>query len=205
MLGLDSQTIATFGKIAGIGGLSLFVFVYLFREVIRKKIFPQLDSSQAYKLIRLFLFLVFLFSSSGLAAWVYITASIQPTSIELGKRPTAEPQPIILEWMDLIDRKQYSEARAQGDDLLIKNNFSLARFTELTKSARDPIGDMVERINIRSGLLTSPPGYPVGYYTYSIFRTRFSNGASYYETAILRGISGIWKPCSYEIVPAPPA
>lgn len=203
MLGLDPHAIASFGEIAGIGGLSLFVFVYLFREVIRKKIFPQLNSQQAYKLIRLFLLLVFLFSCSGLAAWVYVIN--WPHPFELGEAPKAESQPIIIGWMDLIDKKEYQAAHSQSDDLMIKQNFSVERFTELTKSARDPIGYPIERVNIRSGMLTSPPGYPIGYYSYSIFRSRFSNGQSYFETVTLRGISGRWRPCAYEIIPAPPA
>ncbi|ARV18674.1 hypothetical protein AEP_01730 [Curvibacter sp. AEP1-3] len=203
MLGLDVKTIEAFGQIAGIGGLSLFVFVYLYREVIRKKIFPQLNSQQAYKLIRLFLILVFLFSSTGLAAWVYVSITgVKP--IELGVFPTEEPQPIIISWMTLIDQKKYQEAYDQSDDLMIKKNFSFERFAELTKSARNPIGDPIERINIKSGMLTSPPGYPIGYYTYSLFKSRFSNGLFYFEVVTLRATSAQWKPCAYEINPAPP-
>ena len=55
---LQIETIKTFGQIAGIGGLSLGIFLFLFKEIIKKKIFPQLTKVQAYKIIRLMLILI---------------------------------------------------------------------------------------------------------------------------------------------------
>lgn len=201
MLGLEPQTIKAFGQVAGIGGLSLFVFVYLFREVIRKKIFPQLTSDHAYRLIRLFLILVFAFSTSGLAAWVF--GPSKNIIDETYKIPSEDSYPIILSWMKKIDDKNYVDAYNIGDDLMIKQNFTLARFIDLTKTARDSLGEPIERINYKSGILLSPQGAPKGYYSYSLFRTKFSNGAMLYENVYLRASDGRWKPCSYEIFPIP--
>lgn len=44
---------------AGVGGLGLVVFYYLFRDFVNKKIFPQLPVAKAYQLLRLFLVLTF--------------------------------------------------------------------------------------------------------------------------------------------------
>ena len=55
---LDTKLLEVVGQIAGIGGLSLGVLLLIFRDVIRKKIFPMLTKEQAYKLLKLLLILV---------------------------------------------------------------------------------------------------------------------------------------------------
>lgn len=62
----------TAGQIAGIGGLALGVFLILFREVIRKNIFPNLTKGHAYKLLRMIIILVFSVAVVGILAWVYV-------------------------------------------------------------------------------------------------------------------------------------
>jgi len=56
---------------AGLAGLALIVFYYLFREIIRKQIFPRLDPDRAYRILRLSLVLIFLIAVVGVAAWLY--------------------------------------------------------------------------------------------------------------------------------------
>ena len=68
---MDTETLKIAGQIAGIGGLAFGVFLILFREVIRKKMFPMLSQQHAYRVIRLFLVLTFLLALSGIAAWVF--------------------------------------------------------------------------------------------------------------------------------------
>jgi hypothetical protein len=68
---MDLELIKTVGKIAGIGGLALGVLLILFREIIRKKIFPQLTKEQAYSLLKLIVICVFIVAIIGIIAWVY--------------------------------------------------------------------------------------------------------------------------------------
>lgn len=56
---------------AGVAGISIVIFYYLFREFIRKNIFPNLTREQAFRLLALFLLLVWLVAIFGIAAWVY--------------------------------------------------------------------------------------------------------------------------------------
>ena len=70
------------GKIAGIGGLSLGVFLLLFREVIRKNIFPNLTKDQAYKIIKLVVILTFSIAVFGISAWVYVEVNNNHTKQE---------------------------------------------------------------------------------------------------------------------------
>ena len=67
---MDPAILKTVGEIAGIGGISLGVVLILFRDVIRKNIFPKLGVAEAYRLLRLIIILVFLIGIAGLTAWV---------------------------------------------------------------------------------------------------------------------------------------
>lgn len=71
---MEDQVLQAVGKVAGIGGIALGVFLLLFREVIRKKIFPQLPPDHAYRLIRQFMYLTFAIALVGIAAWTYLSA-----------------------------------------------------------------------------------------------------------------------------------
>ena len=68
---MEAEVLKTVGQIAGIGGLALGVFLFLFRDIIRKNIFPQLTKQHAYRLLRLISVLVFLVAIAGLGAWVW--------------------------------------------------------------------------------------------------------------------------------------
>ena len=50
---MDAGLLKTLGQVLGIGGLALGIFFLLFREIIRKSIFPTLKKDDAYKLLRL--------------------------------------------------------------------------------------------------------------------------------------------------------
>jgi hypothetical protein len=77
---MDSAILKTFGEIAGIGGLSLGVVLLLFRDIIGKKIFPELPPASAYRLLRLMVVFVFVIGIAGIAAWVVTTVSGSPKS-----------------------------------------------------------------------------------------------------------------------------
>jgi hypothetical protein len=69
---MDASVLKVVGQIAGIGGLSLGVFLLLFREVIRLKIFPRLPAQEAYRLLRLITGAVWSVAIIGILAWVYV-------------------------------------------------------------------------------------------------------------------------------------
>ena len=59
------------GQVAGIGGLALGVFLLLFRQFIRQRIFRALNQKQSYKILVLFLVLVWSVAVLGVIAWVF--------------------------------------------------------------------------------------------------------------------------------------
>jgi hypothetical protein len=76
---MDADVLKIVGQVAGIGGLALGVFLLLFRDIIRKNIFPKLPSVEAYRLLRLITGAVWSVAIVGIAAWVYTTQARQPS------------------------------------------------------------------------------------------------------------------------------
>jgi hypothetical protein len=84
---MDARLFETLGRIAGIGGIALGVFLLLFRNVIRKNIFPTLTDQNAFRLIRQFLYLTFGIAALGIGAWVFVSVFATADS----KKQAAEP------------------------------------------------------------------------------------------------------------------
>jgi len=68
---MELELFKAIGQVAGIGGISLGVVLILFRDVIKKNIFPKLTQDQAYKLLRLLIILTCSIGITGIIAWVY--------------------------------------------------------------------------------------------------------------------------------------
>jgi hypothetical protein len=73
---METQLLESVGKIAGIGGIALGVFVLLFEEVIRKNIFPMLSDDHASGLIRQFMYLTFVVAVCGIVAWTFVAVKL---------------------------------------------------------------------------------------------------------------------------------
>jgi hypothetical protein len=69
---MEADILKTAGQVAGIGGVALGVFLVLFRDIIRKNIFPRLPTAEAFHLLRLIAVLVFVVALAGIGAWVYV-------------------------------------------------------------------------------------------------------------------------------------
>lgn len=69
---MNLELLKSLGQIAGIGGIGLGVFVVLFRDLIRKTIFPQLTKQQGYRVIMVFMILTWSVAIAGIVAWVMI-------------------------------------------------------------------------------------------------------------------------------------
>jgi len=70
---MDTSIIEIVGKIAGIGGLSLGIFLILYRNILAKNIFPTLTKEQATSIILVITVLTWSIALAGLGAWVYVT------------------------------------------------------------------------------------------------------------------------------------
>ncbi|NKK67648.1 hypothetical protein GFL88_29935 [Rhizobium leguminosarum bv. viciae] len=66
---MDAETWKILGQVGGIGGIALGVFLLLFRDILRKKIFPTLTKQDGYRLMRLITLSVWSVALVGIAAW----------------------------------------------------------------------------------------------------------------------------------------
>src|SRR5215831_9820847 len=93
---MEIQLLQAVGKIAGIGGLALGMFVLLFEEVIRKNIFPMLSDDHASGLIRQFMYLTFVVAVCGIVSWTYVAVKLPKPAAAVANdaRVLTEPQPV---------------------------------------------------------------------------------------------------------------
>ena len=68
---MDAEIIKTVSQTAGIGGVALGIYLILFRDIIRKQIFPELSKQHAFRLLRLIAVLVWSVAVLGMAAWIW--------------------------------------------------------------------------------------------------------------------------------------
>ena len=67
---MEVSLLEVVGKAAGIGGIGLGVFLLLFRNLIRKLVFPQLTSAQAFHIIKMMMWFIFSIAFAGISAWL---------------------------------------------------------------------------------------------------------------------------------------
>ena len=115
----SSSLLGVVGQIAGVAGIALGVLLLIFRDVVRKNIFPNLERHQAYRIFRLIITLTFAIAVIGIGAWVYTqTLAIQA--------PAGLPQQDLAKMREAAARQQrlmraYEEATyAQGNVRAIK-------------------------------------------------------------------------------------
>lgn len=73
-----AELFKTLGAVAGLGGIALGVLLLVFRDVVRKKIFPTLTREQGYSLLRWIVVLTFGAAVVGICAWGYVTVTGRP-------------------------------------------------------------------------------------------------------------------------------
>jgi multisubunit Na+/H+ antiporter MnhB subunit len=81
---MDADLLRIVGQIAGIGGIALGVLLLVFRDIIRKRIFPQLARQQAYRLLRLMVVLVWSVAVLGIGAWVWTGSQAPAVTVDHG-------------------------------------------------------------------------------------------------------------------------
>ncbi len=73
---METEILIKLAQVAGIGGISLGVFMLIFRDIIQKNIFPKFKNEKlAFSLLRMMVILVWSVAIIGIAAWTYTTAS----------------------------------------------------------------------------------------------------------------------------------
>lgn len=109
---MEQETIKVVAQVAGIGGVAIGGMVLIFRDVIRRNIFPTLTRQHAFELIRLIVILSFLMALSGIGAWIYTNTHLNPpgTVTDLDSLPSSKKDVV------LAARAQIEKARKASED-----------------------------------------------------------------------------------------
>ena len=153
---MESHLLQVVGKVAGIGGIALGVFLLLFREVIRKNIFPRLPSEQAFKLIREFMYLTFSIAVLGIAAWVYTTKTANSpetkpsTSSEKASLPVLAGTVVRADNNEAVKQAEISVSglKTTSDD---SGNFYLVLDERISNQSNEPIKARVSKSGFSTG------------------------------------------------------
>jgi len=139
---MDSEILKAAGQAAGIGGVALGTFLLLFRDIIRKNIFPTLSTSDAYRLLLLISVAIWSVGVGGIVAWVYVNQAPPLATLSQILRQSEEYDSL------------FNEYKRIRDELERKNSSDNQRkLTELQKElgvAKDRVDTQIKRIDIDS-------------------------------------------------------
>jgi hypothetical protein len=79
----DLNLFKTLGKISGIGGIAFGVLIVIFGGFLRKTIFPNLSTDQAYNILKLLLLLTFAAAVIGVIVWAVNAGMKIPVAVLL--------------------------------------------------------------------------------------------------------------------------
>lgn len=172
------------GQIAGIGGLALGILLLIFREVIRKNIFPNLAQVQAYRIIRLIVSLTFVIALSGLAAWVYVQkyADKEVTKVIW---PSVSAEPALQSYLALVDQGNVDQSWDAMADVA-KEKLDRTIMRSAYQSVRVPLGAVVKRSIVGQQKFEQTPDGTRGAFTNITVTTDFEKGR-YTEAVALIG------------------
>ncbi len=188
-------------KTAGIGGLAFGVLLIIFREVIRKNIFPSLAQIQAYKIIRLIIILTFLISISGIIAWVYVSNKrVNITTVEF---PNEEFEPVAFNYLSLIDNGEYDTAW-QSMATTAKERLSKDTLTNSIRTIREPLGIVINRLTVQQQSAERASDGTLGPFMYLTLNTEFQDGNKWIELVSLMSDKNQWKVAGYHMAPCVP-
>ncbi len=88
---------SSIAKYAGLGGLTIGLVFLIFKEILRKAIFPTLTKVQGYNIIRLIIVCCTAVAVIGLAVYTVSTTAKQNHSREFAQSDSLRYEPLILQ------------------------------------------------------------------------------------------------------------
>jgi hypothetical protein len=198
----SGEVLQTVGQVAGIGGLALGVFLLIFRDIVRRNIFPKLGQTHAYRVITLIVSLTFLISATGIGAYVYLQSLGRPVNFQF---PSRSPEPVIMAYLALIDAHRYAEAySALSNDG--KQRISAEDFNKVFEVQRAPQGRPLKRVFYGAAASRQLPDQTPGAFNTTTYLTDFEHGGRYVEAVTVRGERDEWRVLFHNLMPCrPPA
>ncbi|MGR2740925.1 DUF4019 domain-containing protein [Billgrantia sp. Q4P2] len=197
-----SSTLQVVGQVAGIGGLALGVLLLVFREVIRKNIFPNLDQSQAYRLILLIVVLTFVIATFGIGSWLYVQRQASPAPVEM-TFPAQSAEPTILDHLRLVDSNQFLDAwRLMASEAHERMQYDF--IAQAYETQRRPLGEVIKRELHAITPLKQLPDQTRGAFLIATYISEFERGGRYLEAVTAIAEDGQWKVLFHQLAPCTP-
>jgi Carboxypeptidase regulatory-like domain len=89
---MEAGIFKTLGETAGLAGLSIGLILLLYREIVRKNVFPALSKRDAYRLFRVIAVLSWSVAIVGIVSWVW-SASIERRRLDASQVANSATQP----------------------------------------------------------------------------------------------------------------
>lgn len=147
--------------------------------------------------------------AGGAIAMFVLVLVFRPTlesAIVVITRPTEAPDPVITSYLEAVDTGHVEESWQMFDPTAREAiSLSLAAMWESYRNFRAPLGGSVQRKIVRAGEGRVSDPYPIGYYLWRTYQTKFLNAPDCrYETIVLRGTQELtWGVYSHEISVSP--
>ena len=197
-----ASTLKVVGQVAGIGGLALGVLLLVFREVIRKNIFPNLAQSQAYRLIRLIVVFTFIIAAFGIGSWVYLQRTAGTAIADIAF-PSESAEPIILDHLRLVDSSRFSDAW-QSMAAEAHRRMQYDYIAKAYETQRLPLGKIMKRTLQGVTPLRQLPDQTKGAFTTATYVSEFEKGDRYLEAVTATAENGRWKVLFHQLAPCTP-
>jgi len=147
---MDDKFLITLGQIAGIGGISVGTLLMIFRDIVRKKIFPKLTKEQGFRLLTLIIVLVWITAIVGILSWTYAEV-FRTTSVPSGHTPQTPES--------LLSETFAAAIQMLGDENEERRMGGILALERLGRSGKD---ETVRAVEILSGYIRrrspAPPG-----------------------------------------------
>jgi hypothetical protein len=93
---MDVQIFRTLGGVAGLAGLAIGMIVLLYREIVRKNVFPTLTKRHSYRLLRNIAILSWSIAMFGILCWVWSTAVLHRSQPAAADAAVVPEEPLVV-------------------------------------------------------------------------------------------------------------
>lgn len=133
------DVIVGLGKVLGLAGASIGLFVFLFREIISKKIFPNLTKKHAYNIIRLFMLAVWSIALLGIILWFQDNNENSSNDSKKCKKLKEESRALlqVLQTAHSNNNDKYDDIKFIALESMLENNISLTTCDSLNVIIED--------------------------------------------------------------------